>query len=36
MFDVGISSRSYFYREFSARFGVTPKEYKQQNGKDNG
>lgn len=28
MFDVGISSRSYFYKEFSRRFGTTPKLYR--------
>lgn len=28
MFDVGISSRSYFYKEFSRRFGMTPKNYR--------
>ena len=27
--DVGISSRSYFYKEFSARFGMTPREYRE-------
>lgn len=27
MADVGISSRSYFYKEFSLRFGMSPKEY---------
>ena len=27
MADVGISSRSYFNREFAAKFGVPPKEY---------
>lgn len=26
--DVGISSRSYFYKEFSKKYGMTPKEYK--------
>lgn len=26
--DVGISSRSYFYKEFSSRFGMTPGEYR--------
>lgn len=28
MFDVGIASRSYFYKEFSRRFGTTPKNYR--------
>lgn len=28
IFDVGISSRSYFYKEFSKKYGMTPKEYK--------
>ena len=27
---VGIQSRSYFYKEFSARFGCTPKAYQKQ------
>lgn len=27
--EVGIQSRSYFYKEFSSRYGVTPKVYKQ-------
>lgn len=27
--EVGIQSRSYFYKEFSSRYGVTPKIYKQ-------
>lgn len=31
--DVGISSRSYFYKEFARKFGVTPKDYREQ-GKD--
>ena len=26
--DVGISSRSYFYKEFSKKYGMTPKEYR--------
>ncbi len=26
--EVGIQSRSYFYKEFSSRYGVTPKAYK--------
>lgn len=26
--DVGILSRSYFYKEFSARFGMSPKKYR--------
>ena len=29
IFDVGISSRSYFYKEFSKKYGMTPKEYKE-------
>ena len=28
--EVGISSRSYFYKEFVLKFGVTPKEYREQ------
>lgn len=28
--DVGISSRSYFYKEFTRRFGMTPKDYREQ------
>ena len=28
MFEVGIASRSYFYKEFSRRFGTTPKNYR--------
>lgn len=28
--DVGISSRSYFYKEFQQKFGMTPKDYKEQ------
>lgn len=28
--DVGISSRSYFYKEFVRKFGVTPKDYREQ------
>lgn len=28
--DVGISSRSYFYKEFARKFGVTPKDYREQ------
>lgn len=28
--DVGISSRSYFYKEFARKFGMTPKEYREQ------
>ncbi len=27
--DVGIQSRSYFYKEFANRFGMTPKEYRE-------
>lgn len=27
--DVGIQSRSYFYKEFANRFGTTPKEYRE-------
>lgn len=30
VYDVGISSRSYFYKEFSKKYGMTPKEYKEQ------
>lgn len=26
--DVGISSRSYFYKEFSKKYGMTPKDYR--------
>ena len=28
--EVGISSRSYFYKEFTRRFGMTPKDYREQ------
>lgn len=28
--EVGISSRSYFYKEFTHRFGMTPKDYREQ------
>ncbi len=28
--EVGISSRSYFYKEFTCRFGMTPKDYREQ------
>ncbi|MCD7969263.1 MAG: helix-turn-helix domain-containing protein [Alistipes sp.] len=28
--DVGIASRSYFYKEFTRRFGMTPKNYRDQ------
>ena len=28
--EVGISSRSYFYKEFTRRFGTTPKDYREQ------
>lgn len=28
--DVGIASRSYFYKEFVRKFGMTPKEYREQ------
>lgn len=28
--DVGISSRAYFYKEFTRRFGMTPKAYREQ------
>lgn len=28
--DVGISSRSYFYKEFVRKFGMTPKDYREQ------
>ena len=28
--DVGISSRSYFYKEFAKKFGMTPKDYREQ------
>lgn len=28
--DVGIASRSYFYKEFTRKFGMTPKEYREQ------
>ena len=27
--DVGIASRSYFYKEFTRKFGVTPKDYRE-------
>jgi len=32
--DVGISSRSYFYKEFTRRFGMTPKDYRDQHTQD--
>ena len=32
--DVGISSRAYFYKEFTRRFGMTPKNYREQLKKD--
>ncbi len=32
--DVGISSRSYFYKEFTRRFGMTPKDYREQHKSD--
>ena len=28
--EVGLSSRSYFYKEFTRRFGMTPKDYREQ------
>lgn len=28
--DVGIASRSYFYKEFTRKFGMTPKDYREQ------
>ena len=28
--EVGIASRSYFYKEFTRRFGMTPKDYREQ------
>ncbi|WP_455961130.1 helix-turn-helix domain-containing protein [Bacteroides bouchesdurhonensis] len=31
--DVGIASRSYFYKEFTRRFGMTPKDYREQHTK---
>ena len=31
--DVGISSRSYFYKEFARKFGMTPKDYREQHKK---
>jgi len=30
--EVGIASRSYFYKEFLYKFGVTPKEYREKKG----
>ena len=30
MYRVGISNKSYFYREFQRKYGVKPKEYRQQ------
>ena len=27
--DVGISSRAYFYKEFTRKFGMTPKVYRE-------
>lgn len=32
--EVGISSRSYFYKEFTRRFGMTPKDYREQQRKE--
>ena len=29
IYDVGISSRAYFYKEFTRKFGVTPKVYRE-------
>ena len=29
MYGVGISNKSYFYREFTKIYGKTPKEYRQ-------
>ena len=29
IYQVGISNKSYFYREFSAKYGVTPGQYRQ-------
>lgn len=31
--EVGISSRSYFYKEFTQKYGMTPKEYRKWQGK---
>ena len=28
--DVGIASRSYFYKEFARKYGMTPKDYREQ------
>lgn len=30
--DVGIASRSYFYKEFTRKFGMTPKNYRESHG----
>lgn len=30
MFECGFSSKTYFYREFAKKFGMTPKEYREQ------
>ena len=29
--DVGISSRAYFYKEFTRKFDMTPKDYREAN-----
>lgn len=33
MFEVGINSKSYFYREFARQFNLTPTEYRESGGK---
>lgn len=34
LFDVGFKSKAYFYKEFSVRYGCTPKEYRDNHRKD--
>lgn len=32
--DVGISSRAYFYKEFTRKYNMTPKDYRESNKKE--
>lgn len=34
IYNVGISNKSYFYREFARKYNMTPKEYRTQNNQD--